>query len=240
MNFSSSMVDSFKNVLTVCKQVGIEVVVLAENRVMGANGARNLAIISDSGLNLADDVKIGIGRLNELEKRLGLFGEKFDISCKLNEKSEVALMNLSSGKMKAQFRCTSMTMLERKYPKTNEDPPQLVLTLGKSEVASMTRAIKTYGSANVILKVNRSGSAQLECSDSSNDQFVLDVEKAVERVNEDGQAVLLTYNAANFCQVLDLAAKDSDEITLVIGEYGSLTSQVKGFSIVMVPNMNEE
>lgn len=239
MNFSSSMVDNFKRVITVCKQVGIEVVVLAENRVMGANGARNLAIISDSGLNLADDVKVGIGRLSELEKRLGMFSEKIDISCKLNDKSEVALMSLSSGKMKAQFRCTSMTMLDRKYPKTNEDPPENVLTLHKSEVAAITRAIKTYGSANVIVKVNRNGSAQLECSDSSNDQFTIDIEKGVEQ-NEAGQAVLLTYNAANFCQVLDLAAKDEDEIPLVIGGYGSMTAQVKGFSIVMVPNMNEE
>lgn len=233
---SASEVEKLRSIIGLCRSVGIEVVVLVDNKVLGANDARNLAIISEHDISLP--ASMGIGRVSELDKRLAMFDEP-TAEVKITDKGEIAVLTLKSGKMRAQFRCTSLAMLERRYPKTNEDPAFAVITLPKAEVVQFSKAVKTFGSSKVVLKVDRSGLVRLECIDSVNDQFTLDLEHPASFMGEE-EGVVFAYMATNFTQVLDLGAKEQDEVTVVVGESGSLTTLVKGHTLVIAPIVNEE
>jgi hypothetical protein len=233
---STTDVEKLRSIIGLCRSVGIEVVVFQDNKVLGANEARNLAIISEHDIPLA--ASMGIGRVSELDKRLAMFDSPV-AEVKVTDRGEVAILTLKSGKMKAQFRCTSLTMLERRYPKTNEDPAFAAITLPKIEVAQFSRAVKTFGSAKVVLKIDRSGLVRLECNDSVNDLFTLDLEHPASFLGEEEGAVF-SYSAGNFTQVIDLGAKEQDEVTMVMGESGSLTTLVRGHTLVIAPNVNEE
>lgn len=238
MHLASNEVEKLKSIIALCRQVGIEVVVIAEGKVLGANEARNLAIISETDFIQSTGLKLGIGRVSELEKRLSLFSEA-DATIKSTDKGEISVITLSSGRTKAQFRCTGMALLERRYPRGNNDEQHVVVTLSKNEVSQFTKAARVFSSAKVVMKVDAVGTCRIECADSVNDQFVMDLEKPVSFVAEDDAAVF-TYVANNFCQAIDLAAKDLDEVDLVIGKAGSITVLVKGHTLVLAPSVNEE
>lgn len=232
-------VEKLRDVISTCRQVGIEVVVFDNGRILGANDARNLAIISESSIPFQDEVKLGIARVSELDKRLSLFSEA-EATLKISEKGEISIITFSAGKSKAQFRCTSLALLERRYPKENSDQPLAVVGLNKAEVAQFCKAAKTFGAASVVLRVDRVGGSHLECSDQAvGDRFTLDIEKNSQFLDE-VEPFVFTYVAQNFCQLVDLAAKDQDEVDLVIGRVGSLTTMVKGHTMVAAPIVNEE
>lgn len=225
-----------REALAACKTGGIESFMLTAGLVRGTNAKRNMAILSPIELSLSPDVKLGVGRLAELEKRLAMF-EQPTIELKLNAKNEVAQLSLSSGRTKAQFRCTAESMI--KYPKSNDDQPLAVITLSRVEVAQLTKAVRTYGSEAVLVKIGREGAVHLECSDSTNDQFSMDAEKTAEFI-EDAESNVFTYPATNFCGAADAVAKDSDEVQLVFGQIGSITVAVRGYTLLIMPIVNEE
>jgi hypothetical protein len=232
-------VEKLRDIISICRQVGIEVVVVDGKQVLGANEARNLAIISETDISFQDGVKLGIGRVSELDKRLNLFAEA-EATLKVSEKGEISVITFSAGKSKAQFRCTSLALLERRYPKENADQPLAVVGLNKAEVAQFYRAVKTFGAASVVLRVDRTGGSYLECSDQAvGDRFTMDLEKSSQFLDE-AEPFVFTYVAPNFCQLVDMAAKDSEEVDLVIGQAGSLTALVKGHTFVASPLINEE
>jgi len=101
------------------------------------------------------------------------------------------------------------------------------------------KGAKTFGASTVVVKVDRSGLVRLECTDSVNDQFTMDIEAAADFVDEAEPAVF-TYNADNFCLLVDMASKELDTASLVVGEAGSLTTIVKGHALVITPGINEE
>lgn len=238
MNFNQSDVEKLRSILTLCKTVGIDSVVLSEGKVMGAATSKKLAIIAQSGLEQLDTATpVGIGRLAELEKRLALFSESVAISGEVGKSGEMMRLTLSAGKSKAQFRCTATSMI--KHPKENADVPLVVLTLSKAEVQQLVKAAKTFGAETIIFKISSAGDVHIECVDSTNDQFSTGTEKAAEFV-EEAENVLFTYLVSYLTTVLDAGTRDADSIDLVFGQAGSITVLVKGYSLMIMPNINED
>ena len=236
MNFTKQDVEQLRVILGVCRIGNIESFVLTDGKVRGSNDKRNMAIISDADLSLDKELKMGVGRLSDLDKRLSMFTE-VDIEYKTNSRGEVAQLTMQSGRSKAQFRCTSEAMI--KYPKSNDDAALVVVTMSKAEVAQLSKATKTYGSETVLVKVGREGSVHIECADSTNDQFSIDLEKAAEFIDESEPAVF-TYVASNYCTIIDAVVKDADSVDLVIGQMGSITVLVKGHTLMIMPIVNED
>jgi hypothetical protein len=238
MNFSDNDVAQLRAILTLCKTVGIDSVVLSGGKVMGAAASKKLAIIAQSGLEQLDTATpVGIGRLAELEKRLAIFGEKVSISGETGKSGEMMRLTLAAGKSKAQFRCSATSMI--KHPKENADVPLAVVTMSKAEVAQLTKAAKTFGAETIIFKISSAGDVHIECVDSTNDQFTTGTEKPAEFVDE-ADNVLFTYLVSYLTTVLDVGTKDAESIDLVFGHAGSITALVRGYSLMIMPNINED
>jgi hypothetical protein len=238
MNLTESDVQKLRDILSLCKTVGIDSVVFSGGKVMGAAASKKLAIIAQSGFEQVDiATPMGIGRLVELEKRLSIFGDSVAISGEVGKSGEIMRLTMAAGKSKAQFRCTATSMI--KHPKENADVPLTVVSLSKTEVQQLVKAAKIFGAETIIFKISSAGDVHIECVDSTNDQFSTGTEKNAEFV-EEAENVLFTYLVSYLTTVLDVGTKDADSIDLVFGQAGSITVQVRGFTLMIMPNINED
>lgn len=244
MKLSSSTVSELRRALRAAKVLDIDVLVFTKNKVLGANTACDAAVISDCELGLSsgdNDTPIGIGssRVAELLKRLTIFGEDAEAELKISERgNQVSQITISSGRSKIQFRCTSMSLLERKYPTQNADTPFAVITMSREEITQLNTAAKTLGAETVTVRVGRAGEVQLQCADSNNDQYAVTLATAGEFVGE-AEPVAFIYRASAFSALINESCKDDKETTVVLGEGGSLSADVYGHTL-LITNRTEE
>jgi len=237
MKLNNTDVEHLKSILSVCSLLGIEGIVITEGMARGAKVSLDAAILTDANLSMSEDLRLGIGRVTELEKRISIFQGPVDIDGKSNDAGDVSMLTLSSGKSKVQFRCTNVNLI--KYPKSNEDTPVVAITFNKTEVQQAAKAVKTLGAENIVLQISRAGVAKLECSDSSNDRFEIEAEKEVEFI-EEAEGIVQTYLAGLLTSVLEAGCKDKEEITMILGEAGSLTLTVKGHTVLVMSQISGE
>lgn len=239
MKLTNKDIEQLRIALSAAKVIGAELAVLANGKIMGVNDKRDAAIISDLELSIPGDVKIGLGRLQELDKRLALFGESVEAELKQNDRGDVSLITLQSGRSKVQFRCTSMSLLERKYPQENADVPFASISLTKNEIIQLSRAARTLSAESIVVKISSSGGVHIECVDSNNDQFALNAELEAD-FNGEAETVVFTYNADRLASLLDAGGKDYDIMAMFVGESGSITAVVKGHALIIMPQSTGE
>lgn len=237
MNLTREATTELRKAISLCKTIGVDAVALVDGLISGLNDKKNLCIISELKLGLDADTKLGIGRVSELDKRFSLFNDTAAVELKANTKGEISVLTIGAGRSKAQFRCTSLALM--RYPKQNDDPASVVITITKEEVASIVKALRTFGAEDFVMKVDAVGSVLIEFSDKTNDLFSTVLEKSAEFTG-DPSAQLFTYPADNIATVIDAGGRDADEVTLVLGEGGSITIILKGHSVVLLPKNDEE
>jgi hypothetical protein len=237
MKLINKDIEVLRSILSACKVIGVEGIVIHEGMARGAKPSLDAAILTAADLSVSEALRIGIGRVSELEKRLAIFSGELEIEGKSNEAGDVSMLTLTSGKTKVQFRCTSASLM--KYPKTNDDPEFGTIHLNRTEVAQLSKAVKTLSPETIVLQVSRAGTIRLECVDSSNDRFDIELSKPIEYA-DDKEAVVQTYLAALLIDVLDASAKDAEEIKLVMGQSGSITATARGHTLLIMPQITGE
>jgi hypothetical protein len=237
MDLKSTELETIRNAFNVCRIAGIDAVMITENQIRGVSPTRKMALLSPLELSIDPTVKLGVGRINELEKRLGIFNIPPTGDLKVTDSNEVSVLTLQAGKSKVQFRCTAEKLIT--YPKENEDTAVAVVTATKAEVQQISRAVKTLGAETLTLAIGRDSSVRFECSSTTNESFVTSLEASA-TFEDDPQAFVHIYEGDRFATVLDAAARDLEEVVLVLGEFGSLTLTVKGCTLVAMPNVNQE
>jgi hypothetical protein len=235
MNLSSSDLSQLRDAFAICRVAGIDAVVVTDNMIRGITTTSKFAILSPINLSIPAKIKIGIGRIGELEKRLSVFADAVSAELKLNDNDEVTLMTLRSGKSSIQFRCTSERLI--KYPKQNDDEPAVTIEATKAEVSQVARAVKTLGAETVTVSVSRAGVVKFECSAPTNESFIEELSRPATFEN-DVFGVVHTFEGDRFASILDFAARESSDVPIVIGVDGSLTLSVKGHVVVVIPNSN--
>lgn len=237
MKLTNTDIEQLKSILSVCKIIGVEGVVFNEGKARGAKVSLDAAILTESKLSIPEELSIGVGRVAELEKRISIFPETVDIEGKSNDAGIVSMLTLSAGKSKVQYRCTSANLM--KYPKSNQDQPVAIIKFTKAEVQRAAKAAKTLSSETIVLQISRAGVVKMECADSSNDRFEIELENEVEFV-EEAEGLVQTYLAALLTDVLEASSKDSEEVTIVLGEAGSITATIKGHTVLVMSQISGE
>lgn len=234
MKLSQDQLIQLKRALDTCKIVNIESAVISEGKIRGAAITKDVAIISDLDV-LDGDIKLGIGRIPELKKRLDLYGSDANIELVKNDKSDVTQINIAAGKSKMQFRCTAERQI--RYPKSNDDVPFAVVFFTKEEIQQLCKATKTLGAASIVLHSTRNGDLRVECAEeSTNDKFALELANSADFI-DDVSGFIFTYKSTNLISALDSCNKE-ERVTLTIGESGSITMPINGFTIMLMPQIN--
>ena len=237
MKFTKQDIELIKSSLAACKVLGIDGIVLGDGLVRGAKPSLDAAIISEAKLSIDPSIKIGIGRVIELDKRLGVFTSDVDLEGKCNDAGDVSMLTLSSGKTKMQFRCTAAALM--RFPKSNDDTPAATISMTRAEAQQIARAAKTLGSETVTLQVTRDGAVRVECTDSALDKFEIELSQAAKYEDEE-TSLVQTYLANLFIDVLDTMSKEREEIDFIVGEVGSITALIKQHTMLLMPLLQEE
>lgn len=245
MKLNRSDIITFKHLLIFCKQIGIDAVAFANGQVMGIDDKRVIAIITKSPISdLLGDARLGIGRIGELLNRLELFDGIEDLEMTTGVKGDVTTINFVKGRSKSHFRCTSPSMMA--YPKQNEDEPVVVIELPIDEVQQMRKALKGFGSKTTsTFHTNNKGVVRFECTDTNNDQFTTEFVDRASFVGDE-TSTISTYTSDALSIVLDVYLKswpkpeEAEPLSMIIGENGSITAILQGYSVILLPNIQEE
>ena len=237
MKLTSADILELKKALMAANKAGLESFVITEGKVRGLNTNQNAVILSDIQLSLDPNLQLGVVRLGELEKRLSLFGEDVLIEGEVNDAGKVRRLTIRGKGGKVDFRCTDPKLIT--YPKTNNDEPHAVVTLQKTEVALLSKGVKLLGGETIAVQVKRDGGVHVECVDSNNDRFELDLTAPAEFIDESTSFVHL-YDAGSkgtFIGMLDQLAKDLDTVTLVFMKSGNVSFKLYGFDVLAIPRI---
>jgi hypothetical protein len=233
---SNKHVEDLKSALSISRALGVEAVVVTGWHISGITSDHKAAIISPLNLEIDPNLKLGIGRINELEKRLALFGAEATIEGKLKDE-DVLMLTIAEGRSKIQYRCTAERLI--KYPKENVDPVQYLVVLSKGEAVQLSKAVRTLAAETVVLKIGRDGTVGFECIDPQNEQFSIDLALKADFMG-DVTPTVVTYRSTYFTTLIELVAKGAEKIELAIGEGGSATGIASGFSIITFPHTTGE
>lgn len=206
---------------------------------MGINDKGDAAIISEV-TGLSQELKMGIGRVDELMKRLAIISTNTEGELKLNDKGEAVLITLSSNRSKLQFRCSSLSMLEKKYPKENADTPEVVVTISKDEADFLLKGVRAFSAETVLVKISTGDEVQLECVDSNNDKLTQVAAAKAERVGDETGVIVFSYRADIFAKVLAEATRDGADAAIVIGTEGTATIEARGHALILMPRSTGE
>lgn len=229
---SAQSVAALRKACTAAKLIGVEAAVLTEGMIRGANPSENAALLTEIDTNLPPTLRMGIGRLPELDKRLALLGDTANVDLTVNDAGDVVSLSISSGRSKASFRASKATLI--KYPKENVDPPAAIASLSKEEASLLVRAIKTYGTDEVTLHVSEDGTLSFEGRDSTNDVFKIDLEQKVEFI-EEPLSIVTKFATDNLTATVNAAAQAGPVSFVLGGDINTITILVNGHGLVLVP-----
>jgi len=225
--------------LAACKLADIDLAVISEGKIRGLSESRNAAIISELELSIDPAIQLGITRLSELSKRLELFGEDVLIEGELTGENKVRKLSIRGKSGKIEFRCTDVAMLDKKYPKANNDTPATVVTLQKPEVALIAKGVKTLGAEQLTIQIKRDGAIHIESVDTSSDRFETDLSTPAEFI-DDAYPSVFNYNTTNsgvFLSLLEHSVREADSTQLVVMRSGNVGIKAYGHDIIAIPRI---
>lgn len=236
MKLSQENINHLKEILSICSVTGIDSIIIENGAVRGETPTKTCAIVSDINVPKFSQ-KIGLSRLTALRSRFDLFSSKeLMVDAKETDRGEISQLEISSGKSKVQFRCTSTSLI--KAPKSINDRHDFNIFMGKDEVKAVLDAVRVMGAKKIILIISK-GTVTFKISDESNDSFSMELSTPAEIINDESSAVI-TYSSQILPAVLKFAAQDLDMICIRIGEKGTAKLNMIHRDVAVLPDMNEE
>lgn len=234
MKFSPDDIRTLRTALSTAKIAGIDAAVITNGFLGGVHEKHSAVLYSPIKL-LEGTQSMGMTRLPELEKRLALFGDDVLIEGELNDAGKLRILRMKGKAGKIEFRCTDERLI--KYPKSNPDAPNILLTFTKPEIALLSKGAKLMSSDGMVLQIKRDGGVHLECQDETNDRFEIDIEAPAKFLNDETTYVN-TFDLGTgspFMPLLEHMAKEADTVEIVIMESGNVSTTVHGHTVFAVP-----
>jgi hypothetical protein len=236
MKLSQKDTERLAAILKVCAVCDIDSIIIEDGIIRGANESKTCALLSDCEVP-AFPQKIGLGRLRALEGRLNLFMSTAAavIDARESDRGEITMIDISAGKNKAQFRCTSTLLI--KAPRSINDSPVAVLTVNKAELKTILDAIRVMGAKQVALTIKRDLIVSFEFCDAASDLFKIELEAGAGAVEEIQSTVVHYYPSDIFSSVC--RATTGDSIEIVVGAAGTLQIPVGVHTVTLLPQINQ-
>jgi hypothetical protein len=238
MKFTTEDIKKIRTAISAARVVGVDAMVVANNRCSGVSDKMNGCIFSDLQLESLEGIQMGLSRLGELEKRLMLFGDDIEVTAEVNQDSKVRLLNIKSKSGRIEFRCTDAKLI--KAPKELNDPIIAIGVMDRAEVLQVVKGILTLSAEKVIMHVDRAGLLSFEAKDSSNDTFEFKSETPVAFIDEDQSSIVTQFEASGgiFLKLLDAASKESDQINFEISATGQIRINHLNHYLIAIPRID--
>jgi hypothetical protein len=238
MKLTSSDISGLSGILNVCALGGIDTVVVDAGYVRGCNASKTFVIISQHNVPKLPQ-PIGLSRLPALKQRLELFSDPATIiDAKESDRGEISSLEISMGRNKAQFRCSSTALI--KAPKVINDLESIKIFVNKDEMKIVLNAIKVMGAKKVQLVIKKDKTVSFSLSDDTNDAFVSEISTKAEHLGDNSDSVIHYYRAEIFAPIIRAGSEGLDTFVFTVGELGSLRLTVNGHTVTIMPSINDD
>lgn len=227
------------DILTTCAIGNINSIIIEDNKIRGINDEHTCVILSDYKVPSFSQ-KIGLTRVNSLKSLIDIFidNPQIVLDAKETDRGEISQLEIVAGKNKGQFRCTSASTI--KAPKSISDPAAFLITVSKDELTKIFQGIKVKNAKKVSVSIMKTGEVSFQMSDANYDNLKFEIESAVESLTDEEHDSITHYYATDVLMNLVRKASEDGDVTLSIGEGGTMTIIVNGHCMTIMPQVGEE
>jgi hypothetical protein len=237
IKFTPQDITALKNAISAARLVGVDAFVIRDGKVSGVSEKMNGCIFSDFSFTDNHDIKIGLNRLSELDKRLSLFGDSIDVTLDVTSEGKAKIMHIKTASGRVEFRCTDPKMI--KAPTEITDPVVAVGVMSKAEVSQIVRGVNVLSSEKIMMHIDRNQIIRFEAKDSTNDTFEFKLENPAEFIDE-ATPMLTSFDGAGgvIAKLLDASSKECDPVTFSISQTGQLRVTYNSYELIAIPKID--
>jgi hypothetical protein len=225
--------------VTTAQLAGIDRLIIEPDQIRGIDMKQNVAILTDKNVPDFNGKTIGINRASVLGARLALVKATGDPMIEATESThnpnDIAIMEISSGKSKAQFRCASSEAIKG-VPKKINDVLVWKLTIEAKLIPTLTQAAGAMSADLVTIASSDGKVVSFEFVDANKDVFSTEAEDDAQWIGTGAPATSFCqkYPAKTLISLLKEASKGGS-VTVSMGEGGVLALTVNGFQLYVIP-----
>lgn len=236
MKLSNQDVQHLSSALSALATCSIDSIIIEEGKIRGRTENNTCIFISDFNVPKFSQ-KIGLTRLSSLSARMSVFGGNAVIDARESSRDEIASLEISGGRNKVQFRCTSTLLV--KAPKAVNDPQQFRVFIKKDELKTILDAVRVMGAKRIVMSIKEDQIVGFDLVDSNNDSFNVVLETKAENLG-DADYPVHYYPSDVFVPVMKAAIGESDMLIVEIGQVGTIRTKLNGHSVILFPQIDTD
>jgi hypothetical protein len=219
---------------------GLKKLVIEPGKVRGIDEKQSVVIISTTNVPDLNGKQIGINRIDQLSARINLVKSQGDLTIVTTESqqntADIALLDLSVGKTKAQFRCASVEAVKG-VPKNITDTLVWEIKVSGKILPTIAQGIAAMGTDHLTIASRDGKTVSFECVDTNKDVFTTDAEDPPvwTGTGPAASSFCQKYPAKTLLALIKEALKIDPKIALRIGEGGILNLGVNNFNFYVIP-----
>jgi hypothetical protein len=239
IKLTESSISKFDSLIQTSLVAGITKLVIEGNKIRGIDEKQQVVIITDSNVPDFNGKSIGINRLANLAARLSLIKHQGDLEITATEstrQTDIAILDLSVSKIKAQFRCASIDTIKG-VPKQTSDTFIWEVKINSKNLPIITQAVAAMGSEAVTIASKDAKTVVIELIDTNKDVFTTEISENPIWIGNGSpkSSFCYKYPAKIFVSLLKEALKACDPLAMQLGEGGIITFKVNGFDFYILP-----
>lgn len=240
MKLSTDAIAQLDQLVQTAMIAGLKKLVIEPGKVRGIDEKQSVVIISTTNVPDLNGKQVGINRIDQLSARINLVKAQGDLAIDATESqsnaADIALLELSVGKTKAQFRCASVEAVKG-VPKNITDTLVWEIKVGGKVLPTISQGISAMSSEQLTIASRDGLTVSFECVDTNKDVFTTDAEEAPvwTGTGPAGTSFCQKYPAKTLLALIKEALKTEPQVTLRLGEGGILNLEVNKLNIYVIP-----
>jgi len=239
MKLSQDSIAKLASLIQTSQTAGIKKLVIESGKIRGIDEKQSVVIISTDNVPDFGGKQIGINRIDNLADRLNLVKNQGTLEIEATEasnKQDISILELSSGKTKAQFRCASVEAVKG-VPKNITDTLVWEIKIDAKTLPVIAQAITAMGAEAVTIASKDGKVVSIELVDTNKDIFTTDLTEAPVWIGTSvaQSSFCKKYPAKTFVSLLKEGLKSDPSLSLKLGEGGIFSFKVNGFDFFVLP-----
>jgi hypothetical protein len=241
MKLSTDSIKTLDSLVQTAMVAGIKKLVIEGGKIRGIDEKQQVVIITTANVPDFGGKQIGINRIDQLGQRLNLVKNQGTLDIVATEaanNTDISLLDLSSGKVKAQFRCASVEAVKG-VPKNVADTLVWEIKVGAASLPIINQAVSAMGAEAVTIASKNGTTVSIELVDANRDVFSTELPDDALWIGEEAPSVngsfCHKYPAKTLVSLLKEALKTCDPLPMQLGEGGIFSFKVNGLDFFILP-----
>ena len=238
MKLTKKSIDDLYSLVLTALVANIKKLIIEPGKIRGIDEKQSVVVITDQRVPDLGGTA-GINRLELLAARLNLIKNQGDLDVEVTmapNGTDVSMMELSSGKVKTQFRCASVESVKG-VPKTSVDTLVWDIKLGTKELLAIAQGAGAMGAETITIASKDGVTVSIECIDANKDVFSIDLAASATWIGTDapGSSFCQKFAVKTVVPLIKEGVKVQDPMPLYIGAGGILSFKVNDFDFSVIP-----